>query len=564
MNDSLHDRVQRFETNESNFDRWVKADENTSVDFGGGPVESPAAAIAAIAKAAESLVDDYAKNESPTFTGIPKAPTADSGDVSEQIANTEFVADTVAPVAQNVDALTEKVSGLAPIDSPEFSGIPKVPTADEGTATEQAASTEYTVRAIAKAIQDLIGGAPDALDTLKELAAALGDDADFAANLTNTLATKADITYVDLQVGKAVDTITSSDYTKQLGTAYDDATIYINATNDTPAYLKFEADGVPMWDWAQGKSADDHAMILNRYNNGVVVDQVINVNNTTGLTTFNKDLAFAGVTVTNNANGLFYGGNLNFSTTASGNGDLSAYIVQRSGPGFLGLCWTDGAGDHYMRMYGSNSGTPGKVEVVGQGGDAFYVSNGYSTFAGRVYFNAGPAAGGSGGELGITNPQGTRMYIRGRDGSAGSGLEFVNNAYNAVVAYMNDDGTVGFNGRVTSNNSLAAGSAVMGTDGNLYMPFAGDYLSNKIMDSWAASGNGWIRWRNGFTIAWGSFSGNYWTFPRYMGGVWALAGASNSSSGSGAANNIWNISNTGCNWHTYNDVGGWGIVIGNT
>lgn len=39
------------------------------------------------------------------------------------------------------------------------------------------------------AIQALIGGAPGALDTLNELAAALNDDANFAGSVTNELAT---------------------------------------------------------------------------------------------------------------------------------------------------------------------------------------------------------------------------------------------------------------------------------------------------------------------------------------------------------------------------------------
>jgi len=47
------------------------------------------------------------------------------------------------------------------------------------------------------AVSNLIDSAPGTLDTLNELAAALGDDANFASTITNSLATKADITYVD-------------------------------------------------------------------------------------------------------------------------------------------------------------------------------------------------------------------------------------------------------------------------------------------------------------------------------------------------------------------------------
>lgn len=46
----------------------------------------------------------------------------------------------------------------------------------------------------AQAISDLVGGAPGALDTLNELAAALADDADYAATITAALATKATTT----------------------------------------------------------------------------------------------------------------------------------------------------------------------------------------------------------------------------------------------------------------------------------------------------------------------------------------------------------------------------------
>ena len=46
-------------------------------------------------------------------------------------------------------------------------------------------------------IANLVNGAPGAMDTLNELANALGDDADFASTMTNSLATKASITYVD-------------------------------------------------------------------------------------------------------------------------------------------------------------------------------------------------------------------------------------------------------------------------------------------------------------------------------------------------------------------------------
>ena len=59
----------------------------------------------------------------------------------------------------------------------------------------------YTKTEVDQLITDLIGGAPGALDTLNELAAALGDDANFAATVTNALSnrytkTESDARYV--------------------------------------------------------------------------------------------------------------------------------------------------------------------------------------------------------------------------------------------------------------------------------------------------------------------------------------------------------------------------------
>ena len=45
--------------------------------------------------------------------------------------------------------------------------------------------------------RQLVNGAPAALDTLQELAQALGDDPNFATTITNLIGTKADKTYVD-------------------------------------------------------------------------------------------------------------------------------------------------------------------------------------------------------------------------------------------------------------------------------------------------------------------------------------------------------------------------------
>jgi hypothetical protein len=75
---------------------------------------------------------------------------------------------------------------IARLASPAFSGTPTAPTATQGTNTTQLATTAF-VRAEVAALVD---GAPVLLDTLNELAAALGDDPSFVTTVTTQIATK--------------------------------------------------------------------------------------------------------------------------------------------------------------------------------------------------------------------------------------------------------------------------------------------------------------------------------------------------------------------------------------
>lgn len=78
------------------------------------------------------------------------------------------------------------VAGAAPLASPTFTGTPSGPTAPLGANTTQFA----TMAALQAAIAALVASSPDALNTLNELAAALGNDANFATTVTNALAAK--------------------------------------------------------------------------------------------------------------------------------------------------------------------------------------------------------------------------------------------------------------------------------------------------------------------------------------------------------------------------------------
>ncbi|HAF4894990.1 TPA: phage tail protein [Salmonella enterica] len=109
------------------------------------------------------------------------------------LATRKYVDDKALELKVYVDDLMAKHlaapdphSQYAQKDSPTFTGIPKVPTPAAGNSTKQIANTEF----VASSIAAIVDSAPAALDTLNELAAALGNDPNFATTMINALAGK--------------------------------------------------------------------------------------------------------------------------------------------------------------------------------------------------------------------------------------------------------------------------------------------------------------------------------------------------------------------------------------
>ncbi|MFP2424717.1 phage tail protein [Enterobacter ludwigii] len=153
----------------------------------------------------------YAPLFSPAFSGEATVPTQPEGTGNFVIANTAFVGKAVeaavsqilggAPAtlktlaklaaAMNNDpafssTITSALTLKAPLASPTLTGTPTAPTAAQSVNNTQIATTAF-VRA---AIAGLVSSSPEALDTLNELAAALGNDPNFATSMTNALAGK--------------------------------------------------------------------------------------------------------------------------------------------------------------------------------------------------------------------------------------------------------------------------------------------------------------------------------------------------------------------------------------
>ncbi|WP_425347757.1 MULTISPECIES: tail fiber protein [Salmonella] len=169
--------------------------------------EERKAATPLAVKTLHDLVDTKAPLDSPHLSGTPTSPTPEPGTNNTQIANAAFVyaainalingapgtMDTLKEIAAAINndpnfstTINNALALKAPLASPALTGIPTAPTAAQGTNNTQIATTAY-VRA---AISALIGSSPEALDTLNELAAALGNDPNFATTMTNALAGK--------------------------------------------------------------------------------------------------------------------------------------------------------------------------------------------------------------------------------------------------------------------------------------------------------------------------------------------------------------------------------------
>jgi hypothetical protein len=124
---------------------------------------------------------DVDANETAANTAI----AAVQADVDQNEADADAaIAAVQADVDQNEADADAAIALKADIASPTFTGTPAAPTAGAGTNTTQLATTAFVTAAIAA----LVDGAPGAIDTLNELAAALGDDANFSTTITNSIA----------------------------------------------------------------------------------------------------------------------------------------------------------------------------------------------------------------------------------------------------------------------------------------------------------------------------------------------------------------------------------------
>lgn len=151
---------------------WVNDAVNLSTDTVGSFVES------LVAGTGITLANNSGEGATPTVT-------VDTSVIQARVTN---VTDTEIGYLDGVtSAIQTQIDTKAALASPALTGTPSAPTAAAATNTTQVATTAF-VRAEVAA---LVGSAGATLDTLGEIATALGNDANLSTTLTTSIGLKA-------------------------------------------------------------------------------------------------------------------------------------------------------------------------------------------------------------------------------------------------------------------------------------------------------------------------------------------------------------------------------------
>ena len=186
----------------------VAKDETSLATFTGNTISDSRTVKQALQELETSLEEvDANANDITTAVGVAEQATH-MGTFS---GSTISANGTAKEAIQELETAVELKAAVA---GPTFTGTPAAPTASAGTNTTQLATTAF----VSVAIANLINGAPGALDTLNEIADAIADDANVAANLTTLINARATIASPTFTGTPAAPTAAQSTNTTQVAT----------------------------------------------------------------------------------------------------------------------------------------------------------------------------------------------------------------------------------------------------------------------------------------------------------------------------------------------------------
>lgn len=253
-----------------------------------------------------------------TFITVPKS-TADATEDTD-LVNKKYVDDTVANVDVDLDGYATQTwvneQGFA-----KTSDIPEVPTKVSAFANDVGYQTEEQVNT---AIQAVVDAAPEALDTLKELADALNNDPDFASTVTNQLTNKYDKTGGAINGNVAItgdltvngdEVLTNSNYESIIGDVLLKADEEDVTNEDGKLKLKDR-----LYD-AENFSGKGYKILRKNIveEKNVLTQDMINQANTIYKVRYDFDLNGATITIPENCTLKFEGGSLSNGTVSFNN-----------------------------------------------------------------------------------------------------------------------------------------------------------------------------------------------------------------------------------------------------
>ncbi|EBM9720023.1 shikimate transporter [Salmonella enterica subsp. enterica serovar Rubislaw] len=468
------------------------------------------------AKRAEDIADVISlEDASLTKKGIVKLSSATDSD-SEALAAT--------PKA--VHAVMDEVQTKAPLDSPAFTGTPTTPTPPDDAKGLQTANAEF----VRKLIAALVGSVPESLDTLQELADALGNDPSFATTVLNKLAGKQplDDTLTALS-GKSVDGLieyvglretisraTGAMQKDQNGGDIPDKDLFVCRIGAARAFdgaVTIGGDDNPWttaefiswlescgafnhpywmcrgsWSYADNKTITDTGC-GNICLAGAVVEVMgfrgaMTIRVTTPTTTSGGGVASAQFTYIDNGEGYSPGWRRDFNTVNKPSaGEMGALSVNGGRiNGALGIGTDNALGGNSIVLGDNDTGlkqnSDGVLDV--------YANNALVARLqpGKLYV-VGDVLAGDGRKLSLTSDNNSSLNARFNlwgNSDRPTVIELDDDHGWQYYSQRNPDGSIRFmvNGEIFTTSSIHAGANTISTDGNIYGSLWGGWLNDWI------------------------------------------------------------------------------------
>ncbi|EHZ0521763.1 phage tail protein [Salmonella enterica] len=445
-------------------------------------------ALIAVGNCPESYKPQLTEGSGRTQTVLMVLITSSTDNITMKIdpavvlATRKYVDDKALELKVYVDDLMAKHlaapdphSQYAQKDSPTLTGIPKVPTPAAGNSTKQIANTEF----VASSIAAMVGSAPAALDTLNELAAALGNDPNFATTMINALAGKQPL----------------------------DNTLTNLSGKDIAGLLTY---------LGLGETAKQAAGAVQKTGDEMNGKLTLPQTSSFGVNT-NNTLGGSSIAIGDNDTGLKGNGDGNLAFMA--NNVLAGYfnenelqhskkMLTKNFQALVDNNWPEGAGGFSGQL---SSEAPFSVPMVHRQNND---NNFFPLLKGKVSLESGYPVAASFGILTSGNTNFPQIAIHAK-------TDFDVN--DKIWVFDVATGEFRAPGRITATEILLSGKSRVGPDGNLYGDVWGGWLNDFLINNYnrkntASLGDyGWVRDEStGFIMQWGTLgsSNGTYNFPR--------------------------------------------------